>query len=174
MNADRLTPRLLKHLQHIAAHFGRDRMEADDIYGEMLEAIVRLSSDEDSNSRILTRARWIALSHVKAQRIYTKHVGPQSDAEVSFIENDEEEVECLFADETTPEQEAEDLEKVAALEIAIATLDTTDQRIVRLLKDGFQPVDIARKLDVSRSAISQRMTRIARQLAAAGFTPASM
>ncbi len=173
MNEARLTPQLMNQIQRMASRFGRDPMDADDILSEILEAIFRLCSDSDSNSRILTKARWIALSHKKTERIYTKYVGVETDA-TAALNDDEEEIELDFTDELTPEMEAEHLEMAAALEEAISTLDVTDQKIVRLLKDGFQPADIARKMAVSRSAISQRMSRIASIFASAGFSPAGI
>ncbi len=171
MNADRLSPKMMHRLNEIAHQYGRDAMDADDILSEILEALTRLSSDDDSPSRIFTKARWVALSHVRSERVYTKYVGSQSEAEVSFVEDDEEEVEVHFADSLTPEQEVEHLEMAAALEAAINALpDDTDQKIVRLLKDGYLPADIAKKLDVSRSAISQRMAKIAKQFTLFGFS----
>jgi len=169
VNADLISPKMMTRLTEIAHQYGRDPMDADDILSEILEAISRLSSDDDSASRIFTKARWVALSHVRSERVYTKYVGSQSEAEVSYEEGDEEDVEVLFSDSLTPEVEAEHLEMAAALEVAIDSLDVTDQKIVRLLKDGFLPADIAKKLNVSRSAISQRMAKIAKQFAAFGF-----
>ncbi len=171
MNADRLSPRMMQRLTEIAHQYGRDAMDADDILSEILEALTRLNADDDSPARIFTKARWVALSHVRAERVYTKYVGSQSEAEVSFVEDDEEEVEVHFSDSVSPEQEVEQLEMAAALESAINSLpDVTDQKIVRLMKDGYLPADIAKKLDVSRSAISQRMAKIAKQFAAFGLS----
>ncbi len=172
MNADRLTTRTMARLQGIANEFARDPMDADDIMSEILEALARLSSDEDSNSRIFTKARWIALHHVRDEHIYDKYVGAQSEAEVAHASNADDErddVDVLFIESVTPETVVEQQQEADALELAIGSLDITDQKIVKLLQAGFAAAEIAKKMAVSRSAVSQRMTKIARRFTAMGF-----
>ncbi len=178
MNADRLTPKLLNTLEGMAFRYaGGNRHVADDIFSEMLEAIAHMD-DEETRQRILTKARWVALSHLKAERIYAHYVGTECEAAVTEPDDERDEepedADCVFADRFDVEHYDEQLELAASIELVIDTLEVTDQKIVRLLKDGFQPAEIARKLDVSRSAVSQRMTRIALTFAAAGFAPASL
>lgn len=168
MNEHRFTPDLYRHIREIAASFGRDPMDTDDICSEILEKIWLLSSDEDSRSRILTRARWVALNHVRDNARYGEHLATEDELRTFLADDkDEDETDELFQETVTPEDHLLAAERKADIKALVHTLSATDQSIVRLLKDGFQPTEIASKMAVSRSAISQRMSDIALRFAGA-------
>lgn len=164
----------IKALQSIARRYAQDGMEADDLFSEITEGVLTSCKPDDSQARIVTKARWIALSHLRTNRVYSKYVGSQYDLECNLSKSDDGEQyevdELFMADELSPEDQLTEMELAAALEVAISQLSPTDQKIARMLRDGLQPVDIAKALDVSRSAISQRINKLAVSLS--GFAMA--
>ena len=156
-----LSPRLTQ----IAKQYASDPMAADDIFQHMVECILKQADPADSNSRILTLAQWRARNYIQSEKVYLTYV---SDEGVLQGQGDgDEEQESAFDTYQAPDQSAHgveddvlDAEIAAQLQKLIDQLPVENQRLVTLLKAGNTPAEIARKLGVSRSAISQRIKQI--------------
>jgi RNA polymerase sigma factor (sigma-70 family) len=156
---------LTPHLRRIARQHAQDPMQADDIFQHMAECILKQADPTDSNSRILTLATWRARNFVESEQVYLTYV---SDEGVLQGQGDgDEEQDSPFDTYQAPDQSVHGLEsEVIEAEVSkqlqdlIAKLPTENKRLISLLSAGEKPADIARKLGVSRSAISQRLKSI--------------
>jgi RNA polymerase sigma factor (sigma-70 family) len=155
-------------LRRIANQFASDPMDADDIFSEMVEAILNHCEPDFSDAKILTKAKWVAYDHVNSVRIYTKYIGDANDLPV-HSDDDPETYDVDFEQVTAtyfpnPEQAVIEREEAAELFRAVSQLSPTLQLIVSLLSKGYKPVEIADKMGISKSAVSQNISRISTSL----------
>ncbi len=96
-------------------------------------------------------ARWVALNHGRNEHIYTNYVGSQLERELRHQEDDDEDNDFVSPDDISPEHMIERQRANQDLEAAFASLDATDQQVIRMLKQGFIPAEIAKSMNVSRA-----------------------
>lgn len=158
-------------LRRIASQFATDPMDADDIFSEIVEAILTKCEPDFSDAKILTKAKWVAYDHVNSVRIYTKYVGDESTLKHQADDNDLETYEVNIEQVSVnyypnPEDAMIASEEADELAFAVSQLSPTLQLVVSLLRKGYKPVEISQKMGVSKSAVTQNISRISRQLAA--------
>jgi RNA polymerase sigma factor (sigma-70 family) len=176
-NLNKLQEKIIKldrNLRSIAASFSTDNMDADDIYGEIVIAILTHSSSDDSNSRILARAKWTCLDITRHGKVIDKHTNIEFSADArndgSDADADEDDMdrqESLFHSSQTPEDAVVSSEMQLLVAQAVAGMAPEYQQIVRLLAGGDNYAEIATKMNVSRPAITQRVKNIRLTLASA-------
>lgn len=194
--SDALTP-LLPTLAQYARYryFGPDH-NPDDIYQDMALHLLELDTkhpQKPMNTAYRKRAAWLArlasLRQAAAhRRRYTSLTATEKpdtrnawlgDGEVSFFEDvNTIEGNWQSTSEPLPEDallEAERLAELTALlpkiQAVVATLNPTNQRIVKLILAGAGRGDLPRTLGLSRSAVSHRKAEIRRAFLNAGITP---
>lgn len=155
---ERLTPKLQAIAWRVADT--GSRYEPEDVYQDMTLALVEQSDQEPAfleqkDNYILSLCSWRGRNKAQSKRTYDKYNQPEN---FGFE---------LISDRTAgPEEAIEMGEMFATLKNAIERLSVKDREILSLLVIDCTPAEISRKLGVTRSAISQRLSRIRRTLTA--------
>jgi RNA polymerase sigma factor (sigma-70 family) len=159
---------ILPQIANVAKLFANgDQHTADDIASEAIAYICERGFQNETPAFILQQVKWQALAHVDRATAYTKYVGSIETA--TATSDDEEELDwteyvCDLSE--SPEDIVADREQSSQLEQAVARLDAKAQVIIALLRNGHSFAEIANKLGVSRSAVSQKMNTIQNTLSA--------
>ena len=139
-----------------AAAFASDPQDADDVYSEMVEAILTKSQPEESDFYLLQRANWTAQNHIQKTQIYSQYV--------DNIDIDETEATQAGFKIVTNPRAIEDAmiqnEDMNALSAVIKSLPEENQQIVALLSLGKNQRQIAAELKVTEQKISDTMKSI--------------
>lgn len=139
-----------------AAAFACDPQDADDVYSEMVEAILTKSQPEESDFYLLQRANWTAQNHIQKTQTYSQYV--------DNIDIDESEAtQAGFKIVTNPrviEDAMIQSEDMNALSAVIKSLPEENQQIVALLSLGKNQRQIAAELKVTEQKISDTMKSI--------------
>lgn len=135
--------------------------EPEDVYQDMTLALVEREKQEPTfleqkDAYILSHCSWNGRHKAAAGRVYGKYNEPEN---LKY--------ELVSDKAAGPEDEAETRELLAGLKNVIEGLSLKDKKILSLLMIDYSPADIARRLNVSRSAICQRLQRIRKTLASA-------
>lgn len=146
------------HLRAKASRYADHAIEADDIYGAMVEAILTKSVPSDSMARILQRADWAGKEYLHSKRVYGNRV--------DCVEDDAE----LFAVSSTVEEEVVQHEVSSQLKSIIAQLPADYQKVISLLAVGTSQKKIAEELHVSEQAVSEKVKRIGNKMVTLGFS----
>lgn len=142
--------------------------DAEDLYQTIvLKMLERAAQDpafaQKSDTELLTFAQWRARSKAGAGRIYTKYVEPEK-----FYHDDEGDeisfLELIPSNALDPEEAVIAAEGLTAIEDLIQSLDPANRKIIYLLYQGYNQVEIAAALNVTRSAVNQRKSAIGKYL----------
>ena len=139
-----------------ASAFAHDNLDADDIYGAMVEAILTKSQPEESDAYILQRANWTAQAYIAKTLTYSQYV-EDFDVDESDAEH------AGFRVVTNPRQIEDDLvkqEKYAEIKAVIETLPAENRKIVAMISIGYSQREVAAELKVSEQKISESMKQI--------------
>jgi len=150
---------LENRLRLIAARYGRDNMQTDDIYGYIVEQLLTRIQPGDDDGRILTMAKSRARDYIIREEHYTYY----ADVEDSIATSPEEDCdvfERFISQAVNPEDELVLREMSAQIAEAIANLSPENQQIVYMLADGVRPAEIARRMGISKPAVLFRMQTI--------------
>lgn len=143
-----------------AKHYTSDPLEADDLYSAMVESILTKSNPTDSTSLILGRADWAAHEYIQRARTYNYRVEASEDEST------------VFAGSLSTEDELVERETSDSMRNIIAQLPTDYQQVVSFLAVGLTQREIAKKLEISEQAVSQKVKRIGSQMMSLGLSPA--
>jgi RNA polymerase sigma factor (sigma-70 family) len=167
---EKLEPRLRK----LASSLARDAFQADDMFQQACIRILNTCQPDDPENVLYKRARSAMMHVLTLEAIYNKVVGTEDNLTASGDPEDEDAIvwEYFEADQVSPEQELIEHEELAGIFAAIKQLSPENQTVVKMLAVGKSQAEIAKELGCSRSAMSQRMTGIARKLTSFGFCPA--
>lgn len=146
------------HLRAKASRYADHALEADDIYGAMVEAILTKSDPTDSMPRILQRADWAGREYLQSKRVYCNRV--------DGVEDDSEQ----FTASSTVEEEVVQHEVSSQLKSIIAQLPADYQKVISLLAVGTSQKKIAEELHVSEQAVSEKVKRIGNKMVTLGFS----
>lgn len=139
-----------------AAAFASDPQDADDVYSEMVEAILTKSQPDESDFYLLQRANWTAQNHIQKTQTYSQYV--------DNIDIDESEATQAGFKIVTNPRAIEDAmiqsEDMNALSAVIKSLPAENQQIVALLSLGKNQRQIAAELKVTEQKISDTMKSI--------------
>lgn len=160
-------------IQRKAAYLAGDLLDADDVAQDMSLRILERAAVDPSRlnqtDAYLLGDAWNNQRH--ALRSAVTESRRLTDAALVDDTSDDEEGGGMFItviDETAdPETAAENAEVNEALYRAVLSLSPTNRKVVAMLYSGHTEVQIARTLGITRSAVSQRKTTIARALSAA-------
>jgi RNA polymerase sigma factor (sigma-70 family) len=157
---DALAPRLRRKAS--ALQSGSPEHDADDLYQEMVLALLERAARspafaDQADAYLLQYAEWTARHACEKSRTYTRIVGEDDDPAGSRPTT----FDLLPAHEPSPEAACIHTEQIEALARAVSELAPRDQVIVKMIYLGHQEVDIARHLNVSKSAVSHRKRAIA-------------
>jgi hypothetical protein len=157
-------------LRSKATSYSNDPLEADDIYGAMIDEILFKCKPEDSDSRILTRATWAAKACVRKYRAYLMMVEVEQ-VMLNKIRDEENELEMTASPSQSAEDEFLHSEQVAEIMQKLSALPKEYQAIVSMLSFGHNQREIAHKLQKSDQAVSSAIKQIATQLTTLGLSP---
>jgi len=152
--ADRITE-LEPRLRAKASAFAHDALDADDIYSEMVEAILRKCKPEDTDGFLMQCANWTAQAYVAKRVSYGEYV--------QDLDIDEDEAEAAgfkVVATRTIEDTLVQRETLKMFEKVIKSLPAENQKVVALLSVGMNQREIAKELKVSEQTISERMKKI--------------
>ena len=142
-------------IRSLASMFANDRLEADDIFSEMVESILTKCQPEDNDSFILKRAKFTGRAFVAKKLSYNQYVGN--------IDTDEDALTAggfNIMNTRTAEEALIEHETMMAFQEVIASLPPVNQKVVSMLALGMNQRQIAEKLEVSEQSISERMKKI--------------
>lgn len=148
------------HLRAKASRYSSDPIEADDVYGVMVEAILTKSDPTDSAARMLGRADWAATEYLHKKQTYDYRVESSDDDSSAFM------TKTSAEDELVERETSKDMRNI------IAQLPTDYQQVVSFLAVGLTQREIAKKLEISEQAVSQKVKRIGTQMMNLGLSPA--
>lgn len=134
--------------------------EADDIYSEIVEAILTKCEPDDTDAFLMQCGRWTAQAYVAKNVAYNEYVGE--------IDIDEEEAAAAgftIVASRTVEDALIQREMFVQFEAVIKSLPAENQKVIALLSVGMNQREIAGELNVSEQTISERMKKIRQQLA---------
>jgi RNA polymerase sigma factor (sigma-70 family) len=165
-------------LHQIAAKYATSEVDAQDIYQCIIEKALKTCSPSDTKSYICQLATWTARNMANSERIYLRYVTVIDDRE----SDDEEALDFaeIFADSSAPTPEDMLIENEACAEFrrnlvhVFNRLDTTNQRIVLMLARKVTHDRIADSLDITRTAVSNRVRKLRGIFQMAGLTPAML
>lgn len=156
-------------LRKVAAQVADTAEQAEEIFSHVTEYLLTHMRPDDGESRYIATAHLAAKSQLGKERTYSFYVGGEDEISTS----DEDAFEFLATDQPMSlEDELIQREQVKDIQAVIATLSPENQQIVRMLHAGKRPAEIARKLGVTRSAVSIRLDRIEEKFRTAGLVPA--
>ncbi len=157
-NGERIAS-LENRLRLIAARYGLDNMQADDIYGYIVEKLLTSIQPGDDDGRILTMAKSRARDYIIREEHYTYYADVE-DAIAASPEEDCDVFERFVSQAANPEDELILREMSTQIAEAIANLSPENQQIVFMLADGVRPAEIARRMGISKPAVLFRMQTI--------------
>jgi len=167
-NGERLA-RLAPRLRLISSHFGRDPMQADDMYSFIVEKLFTSIRPEDKDSYVLAIAKKRAIDFIRSERTYTFYVdaedkiavkrGKRATGENAYGIKIVDSIFDFFVSEqgTGPEDALNLMEFQQQIKAVICDLDPENRRIAVMIIDGVKKSQIAKELGVSGAAISQRI-----------------
>ena len=161
--------RLLPDLQAIAGYIISPEYTRDDLVQVMSEKIIeRARKDptflEQKDSYILTFATWRGKVAAGYGYTYNRYVGEEQ----VFVTEDGEEsssFDYIPATDPSPEEMAEQREEMAMLVARMKGFNRHDTQIVSMLYVGYTRAEIARELGITKSAITQRISKIVQRIA---------
>jgi RNA polymerase sigma factor (sigma-70 family) len=163
-------------LKRIAARYATNEFDADDIYQGIIEKVIKTCTPTDTKSYICQLATWTARNIVKAERIYLRYVTVVDDKESD--EGETLDFTEIFSsqDALTPEEmliESETYREMdAILAFILPQLDDTNRSIIGMLRQHMTHQAIADMLDMTRTAVSNRVQKMRGVFQMAGLTPA--
>lgn len=155
----------------IAMSLSKDLLEADDIYMAMVEEVLFKCQPQDSDARILTRAKWAGYAIIRRYRAYSILVEDEEGMAIKLKDEDDED-ELIVNPYASAEDDFIRRESMAEILEKIATLPKEHQVIVSFLAVGYNQREISLKLKKSDQAISAAIKNIANQLSSLGLSPA--
>lgn len=159
--------KLENKLRAKARAYSNDPLEADDIYGAMVDEILFKSKPEDSDARILTRAAWAAKACVRKYKAYSMMVEDETSL---MTVNEDGDRELIASPSRSAEAEFIEREQIADIMEKIALLPKEYQVIISMLSLGHNQREIANKLHKSDQEISTTIKNIAKQLQTLGLS----
>ncbi len=156
-------------LRLIARSYANDPHQAEDIFQHICEKLLTQADPQDTDSRILVRAKSRAADFINAERTYTFYVGSEKEIAGEETEIDYDAFDFHVSDQRSPEDLLIEAEEAKSITAAINSLSPSNRDIISLLVSGFKQKDIAKKLGVSEPAISQSLKTIAKQLKASNI-----
>lgn len=162
---EQLTPMLKK----IASVYATADYDPDDIYQSTCEAILTKCKPTDTKSYIIQLANWHARNLVNKAATYTRYV---STLEAVADDTDEEMdvLEAIIAEDSTPEEHLIQSEEIKNLSEILTGLDRTTRTIISGMVDGLTHQQIADKLGLGRTAVTNRVLRLRTTLTLAGYS----
>lgn len=165
-------------LKRISARYATNEYDADDIYQEIIEKILKTCKETDTTSYLCQLATWTARNLVNAERIYMRYVTTVTDDD----SGDEEilDISEIFIDQNsvTPEDRLIEYETSKELAVLLSRvldqLDDTNRSIVGMLMQGKTHQTIADTLNLTRTAISNRVRSMRGAFQMVGLSPAFM
>jgi RNA polymerase sigma factor (sigma-70 family) len=155
-------------LRKLAASMTADQFLADDLFQAAALRIITTCSENDPDGILFLRGKSGMRNMIAANRRYDLTVSSEDDLDSSSADDGEESNDAVWdhfqADQVLPESEVIEREKMAAIHEVIATLTEDNQQVVHMLAVGMSQADIARELNVSRAAVSIRISKIATKL----------
>ncbi len=147
-------------LRKIANRCSGDQTEAEDVYAAMVEGLLTKSLPTDSRARMFTRAKWEAMQYIQRSRTYSFNVDSVPDESP------------VLSSQLSVEDELVERETSEAMRNIIEQLPTDYQQVVSFLAVGLTQREIAKKLEISEQAVSQKVKRIGSQMMSLGLSPA--
>jgi len=146
---------LESRLRASASMYAHDKLDADDIYSEMVEAILTKCKPEDNDGFIMQRASWTGQALVSKNMSYNEYVGD--------LDVDEDALTAggfKVVNTRTVEDALIEIESFKSLQKVIASLPPENQTVVKMISIGMNQRQIAEKLQVSEQSVSERMKKI--------------
>lgn len=159
-----ITPELKAAINNIAAKYGH---LAEDVASHVtLEVLLHMIEDASFRKQRLGYQRqwckWTAAKYYRELATYDNYVSGEDAVSALSLDGGEEILfdELVSKKEPTPEKMCIWQETLDAVQDALFQLPVTQERIARLLIDGHEPGEIARKMDMSPSHVSHTTKRM--------------
>jgi RNA polymerase sigma factor (sigma-70 family) len=155
-------------LQNIAWRYSSPEVSADDIYQGIVEKILKSCEPTDTRSFICQCATWHAKNMLMSERIYNKYILPSSE---ETIEDEEsyDIIDLAVSTEPDPEEWILRKERVASINEIILNAQEKNRNILVSLSQGETHQEIADRLKVSRSAVTNRVRDLRGAFCVAGL-----
>ena len=163
---EELTPTI----QQIALRFSTDEVPADDIYQGIIEKILLSCKPTDTRSFICQCATWHAKNMLCSERIYKQYVGSIFEEETEDGE-EYDIIELSVSNEPAPEEWVLRREMATAICELMAGVNDKNREILALLAQGETHQEIADRLKVTRTAVTNRVRAIRGAFSMAGIIP---
>jgi RNA polymerase sigma factor (sigma-70 family) len=148
-------------IRSLASRFAHDKLEANDIYSEMIEAILTKCQPEDSDGFLMKRANWTGQAFLAKNLSYNEYVGDLDVDEDALTAGGFKVVNTRTVEDAILERET-----FKAFQAIIKSLPVENQKVIGYLSVGMNQRQIAEKLEVSEQSVSERMKKIREQIAA--------
>lgn len=161
---------ILPKVKQVALSFSNgDPCRGDDIFSQACLYIVGRGFENEKPAFILKQVAWQAYAYCDSEKAYNRRVDTIKANSVVDRAGDDiyDYTEVLADNSTSVEDQIAEREQAEAIAEAVEALDPKAQQMIRLLRQGHSFAEIAAKLDVSRSAVSQKMDTIRKYLALA-------
>lgn len=171
MNIESRITQLLPVFQAIARDFANgDEDKADDILQHICTVVLTNGRPDQTDAELRQLARWRAHHYIRNERTVAAHILDCYTWQIGEDIEDENDEFPVPSDMPTPEAAIIWKETNERLQEIISRLPVRHQRLVGLLRSGYTPATISRKMGVSRAAISKSMREIQGAFVAAGFS----
>lgn len=143
------------------SRYSRDPMQADDIYGYVVERLLTSIVQGDTDAYILRLVSLRAADFIRSEEAYTFYADVE-DAIVTTedTEDDGDVFERFVSQSSSPEDQIVLREMSSQIAEAMSALSEDNREIVMLIADGVKPAEIARRMNISRAAVSSRLQTI--------------
>jgi RNA polymerase sigma factor (sigma-70 family) len=144
---------LESRLRASASVFAHDKLEADDVYSKMVEAVLTKCKPEDSDGFIMQRAKFTGQACLAKRLTYNHYMGS--------LEVDESEIKIPGTDvQRITEDDIIDQEARKQLYKILDSLPEKHRKIIAMFAIGMNQSQIAKELAVTEQTISERVKRI--------------
>ncbi len=155
-------------LRRMSRAMSTNPLDADDLYGAMVDEILFKSKVEDSDARILTRAKWAAKAVIRKNAAYAMHVGDESEM-TTKNDDGEVDVDVRISFSKSAEEEYEEQERMERIREAIAQLEPQYRIIIGMISIGHTQREVSFKLKISEQSVSVLVKKIAAELEKLGI-----
>lgn len=140
------------------SRYSRDPMQADDIYGYVVERLLKAIRPDDTDAYILRLVSLRAADFIRSEEAYTFYADVED--VIMVVEDNDNVFERFVPNSVSTEDQIVLREMSAQIAEAMSALSEDNREIVMLIADGVKPAEIARRMNISRAAVSSRLQTI--------------
>lgn len=143
-------------LRAVADAFAHDPLQADDVYSEMVTAILTRCGPDKPDAYLLRCGKWAARGWLDKSLCYNVYVND--------LDTDTDSAGLQIFEAHTIENEFIQREQATQLQAIIDTLPEENRTLITMLSIGIKQREIARRLNVSEQSLSSRLQDLRKML----------